>query len=205
MPCPPSWEELEALRLDRETSAVLPTLLRDLSALIPTLALARHLAPRAAEADVDLAEFERTLHEADTITARGATAPVLPGAPETPGFATEAALEHWGRELALQQDVARRAELCLCVLRTFLARCRRRGLTRDLDAAQTAALDATLDAHRAHRVAERDAAVRAARADLEFYRKDPVRAYTVGLLTERIARLEALDEETLVCDRGSTR
>ncbi len=203
MPCPPSWEELEQMALDRNTASVLAALRRDLPAVPVALTLAQTLRPMADLVGVDGVELDRSLAEAEAMVAAGLLVPSLPPLESTdsPYHPTEAEIAHQRRELDLRNDLARRAELALCILRTFLARCDQANLLTALDAAQRKALRKALTAHARHRREERRLALIRARSERQSWSRHPNGAQRVADLTAHISRLKALDTVTLCTQR----
>jgi len=203
MPCPPSWEELEQMALDRNTAQVLAALRRDLPAVPAVLALAQTLRPMADAVGVDGVELDRSLAEAEAMVAAGLLVPSLPPleATDSPYHPTEAEVAHRRRELDLREHLARRAALALCILRTFLARCDQADLLPALSPAQRKALRKTLAAHARHRREERRLALLRARSERHTWRRHPNGGGMVADLDARIARLKALDTVTLCTDR----
>lgn len=203
MPCPPSWEELEQMAIDRNTPVVLAALRRDLPAVPVALALAKALRPNADAVGVDVTELDRTIAEAEAMVAAGLVVPTLPPLEpvDSAYHPTEAEVAHGRRELDLRNDLARRAELALCILRTFLARCDQAHQLAALDAAQHKALRKALAAHARHRREERRLALLRARGERQSWRRHPNGAQRVADLTALIARLKALDIVTLCTQR----
>lgn len=206
MPCPPSWEELEQMALDRNTAQVLAALRRDLPAVPAVLALAQTLRPMADTVGVEGVELDRTLAEAEAMVAAGLLVPSLPPfVSDSPYHPTEAKIAHQRRELDLREHLARRAALALCILRTFLARCAQADLLTALNPAQRKSLRAALTAHARHRREERRIALLRARSERQTWRRHPNGAGMVANLDARIARLKALDTVTLCTDRQCLR
>jgi hypothetical protein len=150
--------------------------------LLPTVALVNALARRTPDFPQDL-DVTRALLEAKSAAA---TRPGVryPG-PWASGFPSGDELARDEAALNALAVQVRLAELALCVLRTWVARWwYAHGEVRD-DVALQGSLTAALDAHRVHRAADK--------------------AAQLGKLEgEARAKLEALDERTLLCDRAST-
>jgi hypothetical protein len=170
------------MRLSRDAQSLRTDLDRDWPALLPTVALVNALARRTPDFPQDL-DVARAILEAKRAAA---TQPTVryPG-PWASGFPSGDELERDEAALTALAVQVGLAELALCVLRTWVARWwYAHGEVRD-DVALQASLTEALDAHRVHRAADKAAQV-------------------MKLEGEARAKLEALDERTLLCDRAST-
>jgi hypothetical protein len=202
MPCPPSWEEQEISRADDSVAASTAELQKTWPQLLTTLPVARRLRelrPTITEPDLD-----RSFEEAGALLSLGGKPPPYPGPmPETKdGWPTHTDIEMRQAEAKYYADLARNTELCLCVLRTWMCLVRRDAPLSD-DDPLASSLQTERALHLAHRLAERQHALRTAQEHLAIYLRLEDGELSARL-QEQIKRLSALGDEDLLCDRRST-
>jgi hypothetical protein len=188
------------MRLDRGFSEVYTHLETHWPEVAHTFALAERLigTDRSAITDWD---FARAYDELGAFAQAGSTWPRFTGHPQAllEAKSIDAEVQRAEVELAFLDKLWSSVELALCVVRTGLCQALaanpqwRTGPHRD-------ALAAMVAAHTRHRLADREAAVRALRRSIS------ARFSTLNApLEARIAALEAASVEALLVDRGLTR
>lgn len=192
--------------LEWSATASRESLERDWRWLAPTLSVVEALLER--DPSYASASVYPSLSDARALTAMGQEIPTYPGARPKPlnDYPTDADVRALEPVVAFYRELAQRAELTLCVLRSFLACWRRdRGALAASDPLYEAFNEA-LAPHRAHREKERAHAIAQLESNRE-YMKRKGDLFTDDEREQNEARLRAvraLSDDALLCDRSST-
>jgi len=180
MPCRPTFEEIAWERMTQTERECLEVLDERWPELAATDLLV--LVDMLVEAGAPLMEptlVRRARLEAQEILKRGRALPAAWSAPNQ----VNADLSHLEEKLAFLRDLIARLELCLCILESQLAVWQRDGVLKTHGLADDPSVRSLLQSHLIHRRGELRAALEAAHDDA------------------RIARLRAIDDVVLCCDR----
>ncbi len=192
------------MRLERERADAERVIARSPASLAPALALVTAILERDPEHAPAVADLEPCMGYAHAVEERGLP-PYEGPMPERQGWPTPEDVELEEAYVRSRADVAARLELCLCVLGTFVALYARDAapapdLAEDI-ARERARHLAHREEERAERVAELERERTRARRALEVPRPHAgARAYLESV-ESALARVRALDAETLCTDR----
>lgn len=147
MPCPPTWEELELMRIDRDRDESRRQLAKTEPELLPALAVVEAL--RDQDPAATLGDLEPCLDFARRWRERGG--PTIENT-AIQGDDIGAAVARAEAEASALGEAARKIPFCLCVFRTFIAR-----FVRDHDVPEELLADISREQarHLQHREAER--------------------------------------------------